>query len=183
MRSRPLAAALLVVPLAAAALTGCSRGAAPAAPVTVTVPAAASPSADDADAADALPSAGVGGPPDACALVTKADAEKLTKIKLTPGQPLPESCQYAAASSSDTAQVSVFVGDGAKKTLDVERSLGHELKAVPGAGDEAWSNALGGYVFVRKGTVWAEVALVLLNDPAENEAPLAAVARTMASRL
>jgi hypothetical protein len=38
-------------------------------------------------------------------------------------------------------------------------------------------------VFSRKGSVWVSIALVRLNDPAENRAPLEQLARTAASRM
>jgi hypothetical protein len=77
--------------------------------------------------------------------------------------------------------VEVFVGDGAKKFLDIERELGHELWPLPGIGDEAYAED--GAVFVNTAGGWVSIRLVLLNDPAENRTPLEELARTVAGRI
>jgi hypothetical protein len=131
--------------------------------------------AADASTAPAQPAV------DACELVSKAEAEKLAGTALNAGQPVRETCTYTGPVTGPTAQVEVFVGDGAKKFLDIERTLGHELRALPGLGDEAWAGAEA--VFVSKSGQWVSVRLVRLNDPAENRKPLEAVATLVAGRL
>ncbi len=160
VRQARLACAVLVM---AGVLTACgsaqsaSGNASPSAVAT-------SPAAQASPSSAALP--------DACVLVTQADAAALTGTSMTAGQegnPANPSCTYGSASST-TAQVQVFVGDGAKKTLDIDRQLGHAFTSVPNIGDEAYeeNNA----IFFRKGTLWVAIELVLLNDPAQNRAPL-----------
>ncbi|MEV4540987.1 DUF3558 family protein [Micromonospora echinaurantiaca] len=118
---------------------------------------------------------------DPCALVSRQEAEQLAGTRLEDGQPVRETCTYVGPVSGPTAQVEVFVGDGAKKFLDIERDLGHELRPLAGVGDEAYASHEA--VFVNGSGVWVSVRLVRLNDPAENRAPLEKVARTVAGRL
>ena len=78
--------------------------------------------------------------------------------------------------------MSVGVGDGAKKALDIDKStLHHAFQRVQGIGDEAWQED--GHIFLRKGTVWVSIELVLLNDPAQNVGRLQHAARLVAGRL
>jgi hypothetical protein len=121
---------------------------------------------------------------DACELVTKAEAETLAGTPVDPGQavnPSEPSCTYTAPPTGPLGQVQVFVGAGAKKTLDIDRELQHEFTEVPGIGDEAWeeNNA----IFFRSGTTWVAIELVRLNDPAENREPLEALAKIVVLRL
>ncbi|MER5336386.1 hypothetical protein [Micromonospora sp. NPDC002717] len=119
--------------------------------------------------------------PDPCALVSRREAEQLAGTPLEEGQPVRETCTYTGPTSGPTAQVEIFVGEGARKFLDIERDLGHELRPLAGVGDEAYASHEA--VFVHRSGVWASVRLVRLNDPAENRAPLERVARTVAGRL
>src|SRR2546428_384172 len=70
---------------------------------------------------------------DPCQVVTKADAEALARTPLfagVPGIPDEPSCTYNAPVTGPLAQVSVYIGPGAKKTLDVERVLKHRFVRV-----------------------------------------------------
>lgn len=119
--------------------------------------------------------------PDACALVTKADAEKLAGTSLEDAVPVRESCMYTGPVTGPTAQVEIYVGDGAKKMLDIDRDLQHDFIEVASIGDEAHMED--GAVFFRKSGVWVAIRLVLLNDPAENRKPLETAARTASERM
>lgn len=120
--------------------------------------------------------------PDPCTLLSKADAELLARTPLEDAVPTPNACTYTGPVSGPVAQVEVYVGDGAKKMLDIDRDdLGHPFTDVAGIGDEAVLED--GAIFFRVGTVWVAIRLVLLNDPAENVAPLEAAARTAAGRM
>ncbi|MEH0931522.1 DUF3558 family protein [Micromonospora sp. CPCC 205558] len=121
---------------------------------------------------------------DACTLLTKDEAEKLAGTPLQ--DPLEkaedrDSCTYTGPVTGPTAQVEVYVGDGAKKFLDIDRELGHKLTPISGAGDEAYAED--GTVFVSKGGVWACVRLVRSEDPATYRKALETAARTAAGRL
>ncbi|MEV0805294.1 hypothetical protein [Micromonospora sp. NPDC050200] len=118
---------------------------------------------------------------DACSLVSKQEAEKVAGTPLEDPVAVRETCTYTGPVTGPTAQVEVFVGDGAKKFLDIERELGHELSSITGAGDEAYAED--GTVFVNKGGVWVSIRLVRTDDPARYRKPLADLARTVAGRL
>jgi hypothetical protein len=118
---------------------------------------------------------------DPCMLVTKQEAEQLAGTPLDSAKPVRETCTYTGPVTGPTAQVEVFVGDGAKKYLDIERDLGHELRPLGGVGDEAYAENEA--VFVNKSGTWVSVRLVRLNDPAENRKPLEDVGRTVAGRI
>jgi hypothetical protein len=121
---------------------------------------------------------------DACQVVTKADAEALARTPLLAGVrgiPAEPSCVYDAPVTGPLAQVSVYIGPGAKKTLDVDRALKHRFTRVAGIADEALEET--NAIFVRKGELWVALELVRLNDPATNRLPLERLARVIATRL
>ncbi|MFJ6197538.1 hypothetical protein [Micromonospora sp. NPDC092111] len=119
--------------------------------------------------------------PDACALVPKADAEQVAGTPLEDAVPVRDTCSYTAPVSGPTAQVEVYVGDGAKKMLDIDRELGHDFTTLTGIGDEAYLED--GAAFFAKSGVWVAIRLVRLNDPAENRTPMEALARAAAGRM
>jgi len=75
----------------------------------------------------------------------------------------------------------VYIGPGAKKTLDVERELKHRFVRVAGIADDALEET--NAIFLRKGDLWVALELVRLNDAATNRRPLERLARTIAARL
>ena len=110
---------------------------------------------------------------DACALVSLDDAQALAGTALNPGvagNPTSPSCTYTGPTTGPTAQVEVYVGDGAKKTLDIDRSLGHTLTPITGLGDEAYAED--NNIFIRHAKVWVAIRLVRLNNAADNAQPL-----------
>ncbi|MET8908769.1 hypothetical protein [Micromonospora sp. NPDC004551] len=177
MRSRLLPALALAVALLAP-IAGCGADDPPAAADAPVAAAPAQPEPESTEATEAPPSAA---PPDACALVSRADAQRLAGTPVNAAVPVRESCTYTAPVTGPTAQVEVYVGDGAKKYLDIERELGHEVLPLAGVGDEAHLTAEA--FFIRKGDVWVAVRLMRLNDPQENREPLRALARTVAGRM
>ncbi|MEU5963931.1 hypothetical protein ABZ777_22245 [Micromonospora parva] len=122
---------------------------------------------------------------DACTLLTRPEAEKLAGTRLAepaePPAPDRSSCTYTGPSTGPTAQVEVYVGDGAKKFLDIDRELGHKLTPITGVGDESYAED--GTVFVNKGGLWACVRLVRTEDPAVYRKALESAAATVAGRL
>ncbi|MDG4786739.1 hypothetical protein O7626_12490 [Micromonospora sp. WMMD1102] len=162
---------------------GCGRfgGDGPPATDPGAAPPAVGGAAPGTEPTDTAPAAPAAGPLDACALVTRAEAEKLAGTPLEDAVPVRETCTYTGPVTGPTAQVEVYVGDGAKKFLDIERELGHEIWPLPGVGDEAYAED--GAVFVQKGGRWVAVKLVLLADPKESREPLEQVAGTVASRM
>ncbi|MET8348630.1 hypothetical protein [Micromonospora sp. NPDC005206] len=180
----PLWCSLLLLPLVACGPDD-AGGADPAGPVAGAEPSIATTVDGDPPAATPDEESPAASTVDACALVSKKDAEELAGTPLDDPleKPAPDrdTCTYTGPVSGPTAQVEVFVGPGAKKFLDIERELGHELTPVSGAGDEAYAED--GTVFFSKGGVWVSIRLVRTDDPAKYRTALAAVARTAAGRL
>ncbi|MEV4532817.1 DUF3558 family protein [Asanoa sp. NPDC049518] len=165
---------LVVLAVALTTLAGCGGDPAttPAGPASATGAAT-----QEAPATEAAPAT----LPDPCELITQADAEKLAGTPLDPPVPVRETCTYTGPVTGPTAQVEIFVGDGAKKFLDIDRELKHEFTELAGIGDEA--HLEDGTVFFAKGGVWVSIRLVRLVDPEETHKPLEAAARTAADRM
>ncbi|WP_433532302.1 hypothetical protein ACQPYA_09830 [Micromonospora sp. CA-263727] len=179
MRYLPSAARLAVTALALAGLVACGGAKEPAAAPMPTIDGletvlpteAADPPEPPAD------------PPkvDACALVAKQEAEKLAGTALEDAVSGGESCSYTGPVSGPLAQVEIYVGDGAKKILDIDRDLDHKFETLSGIGDEAYLED--GAVFVNASGVWVAIRLVRLDDPATYNKRLTDLARTVAGRL
>ncbi len=124
---------------------------------------------------------------DPCSLVTQDEATTLAGTPVGAGDAegadgTKTSCTYGTDPNGPTAQVQVFVGDGAKNILDDDRAAGHTLTPVPGIGDEAYVED--GYIFVRKGSTWVAINLLSVRDDSSQDvAPLEAQATTIVSRL
>jgi hypothetical protein len=126
---------------------------------------------------------------DACALLTKAEAEALAGTPLDAPVPAGAAgggditlCQFTGPTTGPTAQVEVFVGDGAKKQLDIDKdTLMHAFTTVPGIGDQCLQED--DNIFVQKNGTWASINLVLLNDASQNVQPLQTAIKLVASRL
>ncbi|SNT25397.1 hypothetical protein SAMN05421812_10436 [Asanoa hainanensis] len=161
---------LVVLALTLTTLAGCGNEPTPAPPAPAVPPVTTAPLVDEAPAL-----------PDACELIKQADAEKLAGTPLDPPLPVKDTCTYTGPVTGPTAQVEVYVGDGAKKFLDIDRELGHAFTELAGIGDEA--HLEDGTVFFAKGGVWVSIRLVRLVDPAETRDPLEAAARTAAGRM
>ncbi|GIF96898.1 DUF3558 family protein [Catellatospora citrea] len=174
--SRLLPAALLAVLFA---LSACGDGGTPAAQQPA-------PPGQDAPA-DAPPESAAPSAPaaiDPCTVITAAEAAKLAGTKLDePVSSAPVSCRWTAPVTGPTAQVEVYVGDGAQKVLDIERTLGHEIVQLSGIGDEAWLDTTACEVFWLQSGQWIAIRLVRLNDAADNLKPLEDLARAAAGRL
>ncbi|MFB7553450.1 DUF3558 family protein [Streptomyces sp. NPDC056154] len=177
-RNRPPSPLVPLAVLALLALSGCGgHGQSPAAGPSSSEPATATRTPEESTEAPSPNGAAV----DSCALVTKQEAEKLAGTALDPATPVRETCTYTGPVTGPTAQVEIFVGDGAKKYLDIERDLGHTLRPLAGIGDEAYAEDEA--VFLRRSDRWVSIRLVRLNDPAENRTPLQELARKVATRI
>ena len=117
---------------------------------------------------------------DPCALLTKEEAEQLADLSLQDPVATPTSCTYTSPPVGPTAQVELYVGDGAKKVLDIDQELGHEFRELEGLGDEALMED--GMVFIRKGSVWVGLRLFRLDDPEAQAKRLEEAARIVAGR-
>jgi hypothetical protein len=122
--------------------------------------------------------------PDACSLLTPTEAQALASTALNPQVESTDKtlCQYVGPTSGPEAQVEVIVGPGALKGLQIDRDvLKHTFMAVRGIADEADEES--DNIFIRKGTLWVQINLVLLNDPTQNQLPLETAAKAIAGRM
>jgi hypothetical protein len=160
--------------------------------VTVTAaPAGSGGTVDTGAAASSAPPTIRTGPltdPDPCTLLTQDEANQLAGRTLQPGvasgpSGAPTMCQFTSdPDEPGVAQVTVQVGDGVKKYLDIDKdTLGHTFTQVSDLGDEAWQED--DAIFVRHGDTWIGITLVLLNDPAANVEPLKAAATIAVGRV
>ncbi len=171
-----VAAALLV-------LVGCGGGA--AAPTGASTAATASAPSDSAsaDATDAASPAAV----DPCSLITLKEAEAVVggvtlQAGVPAGNPTPDRCVWTAPPTASIAQVEIDVGDGAKKSYDIDHDvLKHTFTTVPGLGDEAYQED--DAIFFRVGSTWVALHIELLNDPSANVVPMQKLAAAVAGRL
>ncbi len=122
-----------------------------------------------------------------CAILTQAQAATLAATAVAAGvesgQPGESMCQYISDPNGPTAQISVFVGPGAKKQLDIDKgTLKHDFTTLAGVGDEAYLEP--GDMFIRKGTQWVSVDVVAI-DEADTQvaAGLKAIAPVIVSKL
>ena len=149
-----------------------------------------------ATASVAAPSSGVSSAPvvkaaaqpGACSLLTPAEAEAAAGTPLVPpvaagGSAGHETlCQFIGPTTGPTVQLEVYVGDGAKKQLDIERvELKHTFTTLPGIGDQCVQEQ--GWIFVEKDGIWASLRLVRLDDPSLHVIPLQTAAKALAGRL
>jgi hypothetical protein len=113
--------------------------------------------------------------------VSKADAEILAGTPMQDAVRVRETCTYTGPPTGPTAQVEIFLGDGAKKFLDADRQLKHDFVPLSGIGDEAWVEP--GVVFFNKAGLWVSIRLVRLEDQAVYGPRLEALARAVAGRM
>ena len=196
---RALRVDLLTLAAATLALAGCASTVAgtPAIPpetVTATVTVTAAPAGSAASSPIGATSSAAPAirtdpltTPDPCTLLTLDEAGQLAGRTLQTGVAsgpagTPTMCQFTSdPNEPGVAQVTVQVGDGVKKYLDIDKdTLGHPFTQVDDLGDEAWQED--DAIFVRHGSLWIAITLVLLNDPAENAAPLRAAATIAVGR-
>ncbi|MTD12730.1 DUF3558 domain-containing protein [Nakamurella sp. YIM 132087] len=186
MKIRPFLAVLpVVLVLGGCAVDGTPIAAARQVTVTVTAPGDAPPPESSAPAGSIPAKTPL---PDACSLLTQEEANTLAGRTLLDMEPAgvefgaATMCQFAGnPEDPGIAQVTVFVGDGVEKSLQIDRdTLKHTFTQPAGIGDEAWQED--GNIFVRKGTVWVQISLVLLTDDAENVVPLQEAAKLALSR-
>jgi len=173
MIDRPSLPRHLSVGLAVAAsllvLAGC------AAPSTKTPHDAGNGGAVDPTKAPSKPAAIDVSKIDACDILRQADAETLIGSKLT--EPMKasnsdvSSCTYPGDPNGPTAQVEIYVGDGAKQQLDIDKDkLQHTFTQPTGLGDEAWQED--DMIWARAGTTWVSIRVVSLGDASAFEQPL-----------
>jgi hypothetical protein len=171
---------------AIAALAACSsstsgHGAAPrVAPLGTDRPITAS--AQPSTSAPAKPAA----LPDACSLLTRAEARSLAGVALTPPQYTPPSsgddigmCEWVAPVTGPSGTVQLFVQHDVPRALQVDRAIHHKFRRVAGIGDETIEEPENASIFVHKGDVW-----IYLTVPySATTSQLEGAARAIAARL
>lgn len=171
---------LVLAALACFGLAACN-GSDKASPFTT--PAASTPQST-VDATEAQEQSGEDDAPpaeiDPCTLVTKKEADKLAGVTLAEPDGGSGMCTFATPTSGPTAQVEVYVGDGAKKYMEIDRELGHEFTTVDGVGDEAYAED--GVIFFVKGGTWVGIHVFKLSE-GDTATPLKTLARTAAGRM
>ena len=126
---------------------------------------------------------------DACSLLTHAEAEKLAQTPLMKAIQAGETsaggfvaCQITGPTTGPTAQVEIYVGDGALQQLQIDRDkLKHTFTTVPGIGDRCLQED--GFIFVQKNGLWASIHLVRFNDARQNIPLMQAAIRELSARL
>jgi len=123
---------------------------------------------------------------DACTVLPQADAETLIGTKLT--DPLTvatsdvASCTYQSDPNGPVGQVEIYVGDGAKQQLDIDKDkLQHAFTQPAGLGDEAWQEDQ--MIWARTGPTWVSIRIVSLDDAAQFVQPLQTAMATALGKL
>lgn len=176
---------------------GCSTGGTAAgSPATVTVErtvtvtmTAPGPPAAATSSAGAAPSDGIPEHADACVVLTRPEAQAVVARRLMEAAPAgiefgkATYCTYAGyPEDPGVGQVEVFIGDGAKKALEIDRdTLEHEFRQLDDLGDECWAED--GQIFFSKGSTWASIRVVLLDQDPKKADRLEAAARIVLGRL
>ena len=168
------------LPLLAIALGACGSSAKPSASSTSTEP------TTTVTTAASTSTTAVAAIPDACTLVTKAQAETAIGTTLQAGIKVANadvnSCTYPGDPNGPTAQVEVFVGPGAKKYYDDDNTvLHHTFTDVPGLGDEAHEEDYA--LFFRRGSTWVALRLTSLDEFSTFKARLETLATNVASQI
>ena len=124
--------------------------------------------------------------PDACTLITRAEAQRILGVKLQPGDDTKAnaadgvaSCNYNAPVTGPSGSLGVYAQTGMPDALTTDRNLGHRFRTVPGIGDQAFEEPDNGSVFVRKGALWVFVNVPISTPPSA----LLSAARIAAARL
>jgi hypothetical protein len=124
--------------------------------------------------------------PDACTLLTHAEAQALAGVKLNKGEDTPASsataigsCAYDAPVTGSSGSVQLFVQLSTPRALDIDKTLDHKFRTVPGIGDQTLEEPENASIFIHKGQVW-----VYLTVPYGATAkPLETAAAKIAARL
>jgi hypothetical protein len=179
-RQLPLTAALAV---ALAATAACSSSTtAGQASVEQTTPVVTAPSTT-IQTSTAPPPQTV---PDACTLLTRAEAIALAGVPLEKGQDSKAStaadiasCAYDAPVTGSSGSVQLFVQLSTPRALGIDKAIHHKFRIVPGIGDQTLEEPENASIFVRKGQVWVYLDVPYGATPKRLEA----AATKIASRL
>ncbi len=181
-------AAVLLSGAAALTVAACSSSTAGAPPAThamlppLSLPAGMTPAAPAAPARSAPRVVSL---PDACALLTRTEAEAVAGVKLEAGEDTKArdamtdtaTCTYNAPVTGSSGSITVFAQFGPEYGLSVDKQIGHTFHAVPGIADGATEEA--NNIFFHSGDIWVQISSAYSAAPAQLEK----AARTAATRL
>ena len=121
-------------------------------------------------------------PPDACAVVSKADAEKLAAKPLEDAGRGQNTCAYGPAKGG-LPKVEVYVGDAATRYLTIEQNGGRKFRTLTGVAGEVFVSDAAGLLFVKKSNQLVAVRFVTLNDEKTYRKRFEDLAGVVASRM
>ncbi|MDQ6875718.1 MAG: hypothetical protein M3042_11745 [Actinomycetota bacterium] len=108
--------------------------------------------------------------PDACTLLSRAEAQAVAAVPLQAGQDTraasadnTASCTYNAPVTGSSGSITVFVQVQTPDALTTDRNLGHKFDTVPGIGDQTLLEA--NNVFVHKGQLWMVISSAYQASP------------------
>jgi hypothetical protein len=183
---RPLSALLALATVGLAGCASVTDGSPQSRPSATGSSDEPSPSVADPSRSAGPPAEGSGGPANAeaidpCSLVTKAEADQVSGVTLQPAVRSLQLCTFPTPTTGTVAQLEIYVGDGAKKYLDIDKiNLQHPFHRVPGVGDQAWAED--GAIFVQAKGIWIGLRLTRL-DEVDTGPALAQLAATVVGRL
>ena len=165
---RVVAAALLALALTAGCASETDGTPNQGSRSTATTPGTAVPSVAGSPGSSGPPAEGTGGPVtadaiDPCSLVTQAEANRVAGVTVQKAVRSLQLCTFPTPTSGSVGQLEVYVGDGAKKYLDIDRvDLGHEFHKVPDVGDQAFAED--GAIFFQGRGFWFGLRVTRLDE-------------------
>lgn len=177
---RRLSAAVLAVVLVTTACGESTKGSGSRAEAPGTLP-ATPPATATQTPSTSLTDPGAAAKMDPCSLVTQQEADAIAGTHLMPKVRAEQLCTFPTPTTGTTAQLEVYVGDGAQKYYEIDHTnLGHKFTDVPGVGDEA--HLEDGAIFFRAKGTWAGLRLLRL-DSVDTGPSLIQLAKLVAGRL
>jgi hypothetical protein len=176
LKETPVKTLLLPTLAAAAALiTACSSGSTAGHGSADNTASAASPPPPPASTSTSVP-AQPAALPNACALITRAEAQRLAGVKLNKAQYTPPTagdatgiCGYDAPVTGSSGSVQIFVQHDIPRALQIDKAIHHKFRVVAGIGDQTLEEPENASIFTRKGDVWVYLSVPYGTTPQKLE--------------
>lgn len=169
-----------------ALLAGCSSSSTSGRPNAAPPPQHANTSRAPSVVAPSTSSAAAPSVPDACSLLTQAQAETLAGVRLRKGDDTraqnasdTATCSYDSPPTGSSGSVQIFAQLSPPRALGIDRAIHHKFRTVSGIGDQTLEEPQNSAIFVRSGAVWVYVSVPYGATPKQLEQ----AARTIAGRL
>jgi hypothetical protein len=124
--------------------------------------------------------------PDACTLLTRAEAKALAGVTLNPPEDTPPTdanpigmCEWNAPVTGPSGTVQLFVQHDVPRALQIDKAIHHKFRTIAGIGDQTLEEPENASIFVRKGAVWVYLTVPYSATPAQMES----AARAIVARL